>query len=263
MDVGWPAAAASHWGKSSSPLSRHDFQGRVIKFEMPTLLHSGCRCGEYVQEETDPLVTCPLTPRGQISPAHNNWRHVPSGYCCPPSGEYVNERSGSWPPDHSPRVATGASRCFQISAANVLLGVAICFSCISHRSRAEDGLLAPAASTTRLLLWGVTPPQRGQGAEPVMEWTSGGKLFIVRVCAAREESPLHPARPFFSEFKESSRADAVTPGGPYLPLTYYEGMLHLRLEQEAVLLSWRLFSENSCPSSPARAERSMGCDTGH
>lgn len=46
-------------------------------------------------------------------------------------------------------MATGASRCFQISAANVLLGVAICF-CISHRSCAGDGLLAPAF--TRLLL---------------------------------------------------------------------------------------------------------------
>lgn len=46
-------------------------------------------------------------------------------------------------------MATGASRCFQISAANVLLGVAICF-CISHRSCAGDGLLAPAFA--RLLL---------------------------------------------------------------------------------------------------------------
>lgn len=46
-------------------------------------------------------------------------------------------------------MATGASRCFQISAANVLLGVAICF-CISRSSCTGDGLLAPAF--TRLLL---------------------------------------------------------------------------------------------------------------
>lgn len=42
-------------------------------------------------------------------------------------------------------MATGASRCFQISAANVLLGAAICFY-ISHRSRAGDRLLAPVAT---------------------------------------------------------------------------------------------------------------------
>lgn len=52
----------------------------------------------------------------------------------------------SWP--RSLR-ADGGSRCFQISAANVLLGVAIC-SCNSQRSCAGDGLLAPASA--RLLL---------------------------------------------------------------------------------------------------------------
>lgn len=57
--------------------------------------------------------------------------------------------SAHYPPDQRLCVETGASRCFQISAANVLLGVAICF-CVSHRSCAEDGLLA--AAFARLLL---------------------------------------------------------------------------------------------------------------
>lgn len=115
-------------------------------------------------------------------------------------------------------MATAASRCFQISTANVLLGSAICFSHLPAEPRQKSRLLASRLHSTSAaggnnalpfrrnqlvstsLSFSATDPcpshaaARAEG-HPVMEWTSGGGFSWAAGGAWTSQSAPHPPTP--------------------------------------------------------------------